>query len=257
MATPRSSTTAAIFTEAINSLNSRIERTESDFVSHLQKVEDRLDQIVDLTKTVAVLQQHSSSQNDHISEIRNQQRENTQKLDTTVSRIHARLDEIVSNQRDKLEIYVKEVDIKIKNIEDKTQNGMDSFKNKTETEFANIKSDMKSEIKPISTKAEETESELKKWLNRGWGVWIVAILIFGLVQTIAFRWFNSLEDERAKLVNSVNVINSVNDKQTMVLESNKKEIGDLTVGLKRIEQMVLDNERQLEYVRAATREKGK
>ena len=255
MAAQRTSASAAIFTEAINTLNSRIEKSESDFVTHLQKVEDRLDQIVDLTKTVAVLQQNSSSQGDHITEIRTQFRENSQKLDTSISRIHSRLDEIVSNQRDKLELYAKEIDIKIKNVEDKNQNSVDSVKNKTETEIALIKQELKSELKPLSAKAELTESELKKWLNRGWGVWILAVIIFGTIQTVAFKWFNSLEDERTKLVSSVNMINSINEKQTMVLESTKKEVGELSTGLKRVEQMVIDNERQLEYVRNSVKER--
>lgn len=246
-----------LVTEAINTLNSRIERTERDFVGHLQKVEDRLDQIVDLTKTVAALQQTSANQNDQILEIRSQLRENAQKIDNSISRIHTRLDEITSHQRDKLELYAKEIELKLTNVEEKHINNVEIFKGKTENNFSQLKQDLKAEFVPVKNKSDYTEAELKKWLNRGWGVWTLAVIIFGTVQTVAFRWVGSLEEERVKLVTSVNALNSITEKQTYLLEGTKKELTDVTSSLKRLEQMVIDNERQLEYVRTQAREKGK
>lgn len=252
-----SSAGVQIVTEALNTLNSRIEKTERDFVGHLQKVEDRLDQIVDLTKTVAALQQTSANQNDQILEIRSQLRENAQKIDNSISRIHTRLDEITSHQRDKLELYAKEIELKLANVEEKHVNNVEILKGKTENNFSQLKQDLKAEFVPVKNKSDYTEAELKKWLNRGWGVWALAVLIFGTVQTVAFRWVGSLEEERVKLVTSVNSLNSITEKQTYLLEGAKKELTDVTGSLKRLEQMVVDNERQLEYVRQQVREKGK
>ena len=42
-------------TDALSTLSYRIEKTESDFIGHLQKVETKLEQIADLARTVAVL----------------------------------------------------------------------------------------------------------------------------------------------------------------------------------------------------------
>ena len=153
----------SLLSEAIAALNSRIEKTETDFISHLQKVEDRLDQLVELTKTVALLQQQTNSQTDQITELRNQFREESNKYDATINKIFSKLEDIQSHQRDKLELYSKEVDIKIANV---------------------------------AMKAENTDKELRAWLNRGWGAWVVGVIVFGAVQTGFYRWIDSLEKDK-------------------------------------------------------------
>lgn len=239
----------AIVAEAINTLNSRIEKSESDFIMHLRKVEDRLDQIVDLTKTVAVLQQNSTTQTDNITEMRTHLKENSQRIDASIGRLHNRLDEIIAGQRDKLELHTKESEIKLKNIEDKFQNNVDSLKHKSETECSGFRAEIKSDLKAVTVKADVVESELKKWLNRGWGVWGLAVVIFGSVQTFAFKWVGSLEDERNRTATSISSINSINEKQTTLIESTRSKVEGVESNIKRLEQMVLDNERQLEYAR--------
>lgn len=154
----------AVLSEAIAALNSRIEKTESDFISHLQKVEDRLDQLVELTKTVALLQQQANSQTDQITEIRSQIREETSKYDSTINKIFSKLEDIQNHQRDRLELYSKEIDIKIAGV---------------------------------AAKADNTDKELRAWLNRGWGAWVVGVLVFGAVQTGFYRWIDSLEKDKA------------------------------------------------------------
>lgn len=189
MATSKLSTNMAI-AEALNTLNSRIEKTESDFIGHLQKVEDRLDQIVDLTKTVAVLQQQSIQQTDQISEVRTQFRENAAKFENSITRIHSRLDDIVNNQRDKLELHDKELEIKINSVK---------------------------------TFAENTEKELKTWLNRGWGVWAVFGLVFVAVQTVGFRWLDSMEKDKAAQVQTIKELVSSRDKTEVFVKQHEQE----------------------------------
>lgn len=48
----------------------RVNKTELDFVEHLKTVEERLDQLVELTKVMAVVQNEISHQDDKISDIK-------------------------------------------------------------------------------------------------------------------------------------------------------------------------------------------
>ena len=172
----RQSTTNSALATAIGSLNDRIEKTENDFLGHLQKVEDRLDKIVELTNTVAVLQQKSSQHNEQLSEIRSEFRELAGKFETSISRIQSRLDEmgnhqrdrldeVVAHQRERLEIFSKEIDLKVESVK---------------------------------SKADATDRELRQWLNRGFGGWVVGVLIFGLVQTGFYRWIDSLDKVKSE-----------------------------------------------------------
>lgn len=209
-------TNSTIIAEAISTLNSRIEKTEADFISHLQKVEDRLDQIVDLTKTVALLQQQGNQQTDQITEIRSQLRETSGKIDSTITRIHTKLDEITSHQRDKMELYTKEMEIKF-----------DALKNQTDS----------------------TERELKQWLNRGLGAWFIIVIVFGVVQTGFYRWIDGIEKDRQAIVKQLNDNAQQISKQSQVLENIVETVKDAPVTHRRLEQLIANNEKQIELLR--------
>ncbi len=170
-----------LLTQSLNLLSDRIEKTESDFISHLKKVEDRLDQIVDLTKSVAVLGQQASQQSDQIVELRTSQREHFQKFDGSVTRIHTRIEEIQAHSRDKIELANKETEILVKELKSTTD----------------------SSIKEITKVAGNTDRELKQWLNRGIGAWVAFALIVGIVNTTLWRWVDSIERERTQIVQSI------------------------------------------------------
>lgn len=209
---PRTQTNSAALVEVISTLNSRIEKTESDFVVHLQKVEDRLDQIVDLTKTVALLQQQSNQQTDLITEVRTQLRETSSKSDGSIGRIHTRLDEIQNHQRDRLELYSKEVDLKIESVKKQT---------------------------------DATDRELKQWLNRGWGVWVIGCLIFGAVQTGFYRWIDGIEKDRENISKQISLIPQ-HSQSIETLTQVAKESPNIH---RKLEQMISDNEKQVEMLR--------
>lgn len=213
MATQRKTITNAqtesAIAEALNNLNSRIEKTEHDFVGHLRKVEDRLDQIVDLTKTVAVLQQQTTTQTDNMVELRAQARENQQTVTTSITRIHTRLDEITNSNRDKLDLQTKEIE---------------------------------TNIKSVAAKATSTHEELKQWLNRGWGVWVVAILIFGAVQTGIYRWIDGIEKEKTASIQVLKDLSSFKDKNEVWAKQHDMEFSELKSTIKRNSEIIRDLE---------------
>jgi methyl-accepting chemotaxis protein len=205
-----------LLTDSIGTLNTRIESTERDFLSHLQKVEDRLDQIVDLTKTVAILQQQSSQTSDHINEVRTQIRENQKKSEDSVARIHTRLDEISHHISDKFDLFSKELEIEIKSAKDTANN---------------------------------TEKELKQWLNRGWGAWAIFVIIIGGSSTMFYRALDSLEKERATVHQVITQHTSQLDRQAQLVEIMNLNSKEMNLSVKRLEQQHSDMDRQVEILR--------
>ena len=206
--TKRISSNSAV-AEALNTLNSRIEKTETDFLGHLQKVEDRLDQIVDLTRTVAVLQQQSSQQTDQITEVRTQLRENATKFENSISRIHTRLDEIANHNRDKMELHSKELDIKINNVKGVSEN---------------------------------TDKEFKTWLNRGWGAWTILILVFAAVQTFGFRWVDAIEKEKTAQTAAIRELGSFKDRTEVFIRQHEQDNAQQKLDLQRNSSAIRDLE---------------
>lgn len=150
-------------TDALSTLSYRIEKTESDFIGHLQKVETKLEQIADLARTVAVLQQQTNQQHDQISELRAQHREQVQKYEQSVNRLDSRVDEMNTQIRDRFELANREGTFKISAVNEKT---------------------------------ERVESELIKWLNRGVGAWVILVIVTGIVWDGFYQWVDNIESSR-------------------------------------------------------------
>ena len=214
--------------EALNTLNSRIEKTENDFIGHLQKVETRLDQLVDLTKQFALLHQQSMQQTDQITELRAQFREAQTKNDASIARIHTRLDEVINHQRDKLELFTKEFEIKL------------------DTRIAPIQRD----IDAVSAKTNNVDSEFKKWFNRGWGAWAIVVLVFGAATGVSMKWIDSVDREKTQVVQTITNIEKVLDKNQIILEANTNKITELKQATSRIEQMNSDLDKQIDIIRS-------
>lgn len=205
-----------LLTQSMNMLSERIQRTETDFVGHLRKVEERLDQIVELTKTVAVLQQQSSQQADQVVEVRTQIRDFAQKFDNSITRLHTRLDEAAEHNRDRIDILSKETELSIK------------------------------EAKSI---ASNTEKELKAWLNRGWGAWIILVLFISITSTGFYKWVDSLEKDKEVATRTTSSLVGTVDKHSSAIQLLTDETKDIRQAQKRAEQISIDTERQLEYLR--------
>lgn len=184
---------------AMESLTRRLEKTESDFVGHLQKVEDRLDQLVDLTKTVAVLQQQNAQHNDALGELRTAMRETTDKFQTSMARLHTRIDEIQTHQRDKMELHSKETALAIKTNEIATSN---------------------------------VDKELKTWLNRGVGAWAIFAVIIGAAQTFGFRWLDSIDREKVQMVQTLEAVSKNQALMEQRLQGQENATKELMVSLK-------------------------
>ena len=51
-------------------------------------------------------------------------------------------------------------------------------------------------ISAVNEKTERVESELKKWLNRGIGAWVILTIVAGIVWGGFYRWVNNIESSR-------------------------------------------------------------
>lgn len=167
--------------DAINTISYRIEKTEADFLGHLQKVETKLEQIAELTKTVSLLQQQTNQQSEQLVEVRTQLRDQSQKTESSISKVYSRIDDIANNTRDKIELSAKEAEMQLKLIDNKANN---------------------------------TEKDLKQWLNRGIGAWVILGLVGAGVQTGFYRWIDSIEQRRTAIETTVQATASLADKHT-------------------------------------------
>jgi DNA repair exonuclease SbcCD ATPase subunit len=149
----------------INSLTSRIERTEDDFVNHIKKIENRLDQLIDLMKAVATLQQQIATHSDVLTELRSSQRDQSARLEQNLVRAHERVDEAI-----------------------------DSISGKV----ANTTSKFEEKVAALDKNVAESERSLQKWLNRGFGAWAVSVLVLGSVQFFGSRWLDRIDQDRAE-----------------------------------------------------------
>lgn len=183
-----------------NILLDRVNKTEKDFVNHLQRVEDRLDQLVELTKNVAVIQANSANQQERMTEFGVQLRAFEQRNEGSTSRIHSRIDDLNHLVSEKLDVNEKKVEAMIAdNILPVTRKQED-----------------------LATKHHTLDSEFQKYLNRAIAAVSVIGFVVGTFSWIGKTWITSLEKDRDQIVNS--------------LKETKSNVDDLDQRLKALER---------------------
>lgn len=154
----------------MKTVSTRIDRAESDFVDHIRKVEHRLDQLVDLVRDVAALKQQYTATSEAISELRGVYREQTQRVESSIARVHLRLDELTAS----------------------VSSSIDAETSKIMTRLADSEQ-----------RHTELDIRFKKWLNRGIGGWAMFVLVIGALQTVGIRWLSNIDAERTALQEQV------------------------------------------------------
>jgi Mg2+ and Co2+ transporter CorA len=148
-----------------DALLDRVNKTENDFVLHLQKVEDRLDQLVELTKNVAVIQAQASAQGEQMSELRAQFRSMENKFEGAVNRIHKRIDDLGESVHTQIDLQSKSFTI---------------------------------EMNPVKNNHNTLNTEVQKHLNRAIGAVGIISFVIMTFSWIGNNWIKALEDRLEK-----------------------------------------------------------
>ena len=173
--------------DATHLLSHKIHQIESRFDSHTSRVEDRLDQLVDLMRQVAILQEREMKNADTIREIKDGIRRSHDRVDTLVSQIDSN-NTAIKNQ------YTAHV----------------------EKHFNKIDED----VSKLKAKVEDTDETLKSWLNRGKGAWYVMVFTFVLMQSGGAYLFS-------QLVERLDKIEVTQQQQGKLIKENESNIFDI------------------------------
>jgi phage shock protein A len=143
--------------------SSRMDRIETDFVDHIRKIEDRLDQLVDLVRDVATLKQQYTAQNEGITELRGAIREQSIKMESSIARVHQRLDELTSSVSSSIDIETAKIVSKLGDFEKDHR---------------------------------DLDKRFQMWLNRGLGAWVAATIVVGILQYTGMKWIEQLDADK-------------------------------------------------------------
>lgn len=145
-------------------LYKKIESIESRLESHVTKIEQRLDQLVNIMGAVATLQERETRNADSIREIKGSIKDSFDKFERAIERIHERLDNINKNMDNNI-LLVSEA------------------KGALETEITRV------------------DSEISKWKDRGIGLWLgITALIVCLQVLGGYILQSTIEDYRANKI---------------------------------------------------------
>lgn len=92
----------------------RINKTDSDFVEHARRVEGQMEQLVDLTKHMAVMNAKSDTIREELTDIKATLRLGQEKVDGSIGRLHKRIDEVGAASRDHSDLVKTNLELQIK-----------------------------------------------------------------------------------------------------------------------------------------------
>ena len=171
----------------VRTMSSRMDRIEVDFVDHIRKIETRLDQIVDLVRDVAALKQQYAAQSEALTELRGAVREQSIKMENSITRVHQRLDDLTASMNTSIDTETTKI---VERLVDHEKNHKD------------------------------LDRRFQMWLNRGLGGWMAFVLVIGALQFLGMRWLGTVDAERAALVEKVQKLTSrISDLENRALQS--------------------------------------
>lgn len=163
----------------------KVESIETRLENHVTKIELKLDQIVEIMREVATLQEKESRNAEDILEVKSSLKEVVEGFNRTIERVHARLDTI-DNKHDEIERdFSKRVD-EVK---------------KAKEESCSI----------VDSKIRKTDEKVNTWLNRGIGAWIAASILLLVIQGIGGIVIKSIQEDFQSM-------------QVKIMESQKRDI---------------------------------
>lgn len=166
--------------------SSRLDKTEGEFVEHLQRVEGRLDQLIDFMRDIAVLQQQYTTQGEALGELRVAVREQSIRLENSVRQVHSRLDDLTTTMT--------------VNIDSET-------------------SKIVEKLNEYEVKHKILDHKFHTWLNRGLGGLAAVAVVCAVFQFTGVRWLERLETERVYTAERVTKIqNRVTDLENAAAE---------------------------------------
>lgn len=139
-------------------LYDKIDSIEARLESHVTKIEQRLDQLVHIMSAVASLQERESRNAESIKEVKNTLKESFERFEKAIDRLHLRLDDI----NKAVDAEAVACDTKEKNLDGK--------------------------IKVVS-------SEVSKWKDRAFGLWLGLSFLVFISQGYVGMAFKSFSEE--------------------------------------------------------------
>lgn len=148
----------------IESIANRFASVEKSLSDDVQRLEDRLGQVVELMTSVSALQSQVHNHQKLLTELRQLVKTNLDEINTLVS---------TTDQK-----YATQVTILGRKVTDAT--GIHDEK------YARIEE-----------RLDASEHRQRTWLNRGIGAWVVMSVLVGMVEYGGVRWLQDAEEDKA------------------------------------------------------------
>jgi len=187
----------------ISIIASRVESLEGRLDDNIDKINNRLDQIVDLMQKVTALQEREINNQVQINELKSGLKETNQTIKEWNRHIHDRMDRHYAD----IKVCREGIDATISNMED----------------------ELHQEVEKVKDKNHVTQAELSKWLNRGVGAWALASVLLIVLQGTGAYMINGIinatvkNDERMTRIETRMLENERN--QTELLSFAKEKHG--------------------------------
>lgn len=181
----------------------KVDVIEKKLETQVEKISNKLDQIVDIMRTVAQLQEREARNSEDIMELRKSLRDSMDNYTKTIVRIHERLD--------------KQDDVQKQSEKDINQNISSAYRD-VDQRIDRIMEHEETTHQSILTNVRTVENRLNTWLNRGIGAWAAASVLLLVIQGIGGYLLSSMKDDFDAVRNQGQVI----EKRVVELEQSYK-----------------------------------
>lgn len=169
----------------------KVDVIEKKLETQVEKISSKLDQLVDIMRTVAQLQEREARNSEDIMELRKSLRDSMDNYTKTIVRIHERLDKQDDVQKQSEKDINNNISLVSRDVDQRIDRIMEHEEITHQTILTNVR---------------VVENRLNTWLNRGAGAWAAASILLLVIQGIGGYLLSSMKDDFVAVRNQGQVL---------------------------------------------------
>jgi ABC-type transporter Mla subunit MlaD len=150
-------------------VSQQLDRFDQRYSAHLDKIETKIDRVVELAASISVLQEKTGNHSNELADIKATIKSLSSSTDDSFRRMHSRVD-------DGIKVMAQ--------TDERFDSKLEELQRQLDQEDTILKDGIR-----------EVHSELKKYIHIGIGMWIAASFLMAFIQWLGMNYINNIKDD--------------------------------------------------------------
>lgn len=214
-------------------------------IDRFDSLDDRLTAIAEKTESIALMQHQLQIHTSNFSEIDDTIKNIVSEFKTSITRVHNRMDEITQDTIKRIEFSEQKSEVGFKDIGlqiSEVKSEANTCSSKCFSKNVDLERQITTSTSAVREEVLKVDGLLKKWLNRGIGLFISVGAFLSIIQAFFGYWIGNIDSDRKQLNQAVQDLRDMSKTSANRIENHAVLLNELVQSNKLLTQKQRDLE---------------